>query len=144
MQLLSRSLAGSIAAVLLLVAPCAAARAELVIAVDKTAQQMTVSRDGALLYTWPVSTGRSGYDTPSGSFKPSSMERQHYSREMGRCADAELDLLHARGPRHPRHIRSARRLGSAVSHGCVRLSRKNAATLYELVTAEGLESTRMW
>ena len=33
------------------------ARAELLIEIDKTTQRMTVTRDGAQLYVWPVSTG---------------------------------------------------------------------------------------
>jgi lipoprotein-anchoring transpeptidase ErfK/SrfK len=32
--------------------------------IDKTKQQMTVSLDGVETYEWPVSTGRAGYSTP--------------------------------------------------------------------------------
>ena len=131
-----------IAAALFSCGLCAAAQAELVITVDKTTQQMTVSRDGALLYTWPVSTGRSGYDTPSGSFKPSSMEREHYSREWDDAPMPNSIFFTPQG--HAIHgTYAARRLGRPVSHGCVRLSRRNAVTLYELVAAEGLESTEV-
>ena len=74
-------------AVVLLLAPFLAAavigtaQAEILITVDKSAQRMTVARDGEALYTWPVSTGRSGYATPSGSFTPFRMEADHYSKE---------------------------------------------------------------
>ena len=44
----------------------AAAEAKVLITIDKSTQRMTVSADGAPLYNWPVSTGRSGRDTPSG------------------------------------------------------------------------------
>lgn len=37
--------------------------AALVIEVDKSAQTLTVSRDGETLHTWAVSTGKSGYAT---------------------------------------------------------------------------------
>ena len=57
------------------------ARADLLIQIDKATQQMTVSADGELLYTWPVSTGIARYDTPNGAFTPFRMERDHYSRE---------------------------------------------------------------
>ena len=57
------------------------ARADVLIRVDKSAQVMTVTVDGAQLYAWPVSTGAPGYDTPSGEFKPFRMEAEHYSRE---------------------------------------------------------------
>ena len=36
-----------------------------------------------------------------------------------------------------------RRLGTPVSHGCVRLARANAATLFALVSAQGLRNTRV-
>jgi hypothetical protein len=119
-----------------------AAHADLMITVDKSSQHMTVSRDGALLYTWPVSTGRFGYDTPNGSYRPSSMEREHYSREWDDAPMPNSIFFTPQG--HAIHgTFAARRLGTAVSHGCVRLSRKNAATLYDLVTAEGLEKTEV-
>jgi lipoprotein-anchoring transpeptidase ErfK/SrfK len=76
-------------AVALLLAPFLAAaiigtaQAEILITVDKSAQRMTVARDGEALYTWPVSTGRSSYATPSGSFSAFRMEADHYS--LGCC-----------------------------------------------------------
>ena len=57
------------------------ARANLLITVDKTAQQMTVTVDGDPRYVWPVSTGRAGYNTPGGQYQPFRMERDHFSRE---------------------------------------------------------------
>jgi hypothetical protein len=131
-----------IAAALFSCGLCAPGHAELLITVDKTTQRMTVSRDGALLFTWPVSTGRSGYDTPSGSFKPSSMEREHYSREWDDAPMPNSIFFTPQG--HAIHgTYAARRLGRAASHGCIRLSRKNAAALYDLVAAEGLASTEV-
>ena len=39
--------------------PCASlARANIVVTIDKTTQQMSVAVDGAPRYVWPVSTGR--------------------------------------------------------------------------------------
>jgi L,D-transpeptidase-like protein len=59
----------------------APARAELTIQVDKAAQKMTVTVEGAERYVWPVSTGMADYDTPAGEFKPFRMEKTHFSRE---------------------------------------------------------------
>ena len=42
---------------------------------------MTVLRDGAILHSWPVSTGRTGFATPSGSYTTFRMEADHYSKE---------------------------------------------------------------
>ncbi len=57
------------------------ANANILITVDKSAQQMSVEVDGVPRYTWPVSTGRAGYDTPNGSFKPNRMDADHFSQE---------------------------------------------------------------
>jgi hypothetical protein len=51
------------------------ARADVVVQIDKSSQPMAVSVDGMTRYNWPVSTGRSGYGTPSGVFQPQSMAR---------------------------------------------------------------------
>src|SRR6516164_8486972 len=55
------------------------ARADLVVHISKGAQRMTVVRDGQPIHTWVVSTGRSGYGTPSGVFHPQRMARTWFS-----------------------------------------------------------------
>ena len=68
--------ASLLAAVLAL--PCAsAAFANIDIAIDKNTQQMSVAVDGAQRYTWPVSTGRPGYDTPNGTFTSRAAAERH-------------------------------------------------------------------
>jgi hypothetical protein len=57
------------------------ARAEVVVQIDKSSQRMAVSVDGSMRYNWPVSTGRGGYGTPSGTFHPQSMARHYFSRK---------------------------------------------------------------
>ena len=52
----------------------APAFADIQITVDKTAQTLTVARDGEVLHKWPVSTGRVGRFTPSGSYQAFRME----------------------------------------------------------------------
>jgi len=49
------------------VAIAAPAQANIVIAVSKSSQQMSVSVDGVVRYHWAVSTARAGYNTPSGT-----------------------------------------------------------------------------
>jgi hypothetical protein len=53
--------------------------AKIVITIDKMTQQMSVSVDGNEQYKWPVSTGRPGYSTPSGTYTPTSMSEVWYS-----------------------------------------------------------------
>lgn len=137
-----RCLIASSLSVLLTAALSHSARAEVLISIDKASQRMAVSVDGQQRYTWPVSTGAASYDTPSGSFRPLRMARTHFSREWD---DAPMPYSifftpdgHAiHGTNHTRQI------GRAVSHGCVRLAPRNAATLFALVRAEGLGSTKV-
>ncbi|MGV1015538.1 MAG: L,D-transpeptidase, partial [Methyloceanibacter sp.] len=42
---------------------------------------MTVFVDGVERHTWPVSTGKPGYSTPTGDYTPSSMNKTWYSRQ---------------------------------------------------------------
>jgi len=119
-----------------------AARANIMIVIDKSAQKMTVTVDGQERYTWPVSTGRGGYDTPSGEFQPFRMERDHFSREWDDAPMPNSIFFTKIG--HAIHgTFETRNLGRPVSHGCVRLAPQNAATLYALVKDEGLFNTRV-
>jgi hypothetical protein len=116
------------------------AYAELLIKVDKSAQHMTVTVDGKLLYDWPVSTGGGGYDTPSGSFKPFRMEIDHRSDEWD-DAPMPYSIFFTKIGHAIHGTNEQRNLGRPVSHGCVRLSVKNAATLWELVKRQKMANT---
>jgi lipoprotein-anchoring transpeptidase ErfK/SrfK len=117
-----------------------AAHADLLIDVDKSAQRMTVTLNGEQLYEWPVSTGGEGYDTPSGTFKPFRMEIDHYSEEYDN-APMPYSMFFTQTGIAVHGTYEARNLGHAVSHGCVRLSVKNAATLWALVKREKMANT---
>jgi hypothetical protein len=135
-------LALSFAAAIVALALAQPARANVMIIIDKSAQKMTVTVDGDDRYTWPVSTGRPGYDTPSGEFQPFRMERDHFSREWDDAPMPNSVFFTKIG--HAIHgTFEAKNLGRPASHGCVRLSRENAATLYALVKDEGLFNTRV-
>jgi L,D-transpeptidase catalytic domain len=117
-----------------------AALADLLIKVDKSAQHMTVTVNGEQLYDWPVSTGGRGYDTPSGNFKPFRMEIDHYSEEWDN-APMPYSIFFTKTGDAVHGTYEQRNLGHAMSHGCVRLSVKNAATLWKLVKGEKMANT---
>jgi hypothetical protein len=121
--------------------PCASlARANIVVTIDKTTQQMSVSVDGAPRYVWPVSTGRAGYDTPNGTFKPNRMGADHLSQEWDNAPMPHTIFFDMHG--HAIHgFFDVKHLGLPVSHGCVRLAPAHAATLFELIKAEGMGNT---
>ena len=128
--------------ILLWAAAPGAASADVLVSVDKSTQRMEVSVDGQPRYSWPVSTGVESYDTPSGSYRPFRMERTHFSKEWD---DAPMPFaMFFTGQGHAIHgTNHVRSLGRAASHGCVRLSVRNAATLFNLVKAEGMGRTRV-
>ena len=117
-----------------------AGHAALLIQVDKSAQRMTVTVDGKQLYDWPVSTGGGGYDTPSGNFKPFRMEIDHRSDEWD-DAPMPYSIFFTKIGHAIHGTNEQRNLGRPVSHGCVRLSVKNAATLWELVKWQKMANT---
>jgi hypothetical protein len=67
------------------------AEASVDIVINKRSQSLSVSVDGAVLYHWPVYTGRKGYTTPSGNFRVTRTERVYEIRQR---SDAQRHLLH--------------------------------------------------
>lgn len=119
-----------------------AAHADILISVNKLSQRMVVSVDGVKRYNWAVSTGKAGYSTPSGSFRPFRLEKTYFSKEWDDAPMPNAIFFTSRG--HAIHgTYSTRWLGSPVSHGCVRLAPGNAATLYSMVQKQGLGKTRV-
>jgi hypothetical protein len=117
-----------------------AAQAKVAITVDKNSQEMTVAVDGVEQYHWPVSTGIPSYETPNGAFRTFRMEEDHFSKEFDDAPMPHSIFFTKIG--HAIHgTDSVGKLGSPASHGCVRLSRANAATLYALVQEQGVLNT---
>jgi lipoprotein-anchoring transpeptidase ErfK/SrfK len=115
-----------------------AARADIVINVDKSSQRMSVSVDGEQRYTWAVSTGVHG--TPSGTYRPQSLDRNHRSGLYG-GAPMPYSIFYSgnfaiHGTPH------VGQLGGRASRGCVRLHPANAAVLFAMVSRQ-MGSTRI-
>src|SRR5215813_11805646 len=117
-----------------------AAQANVQIIVDKNNQAMTVAIDGVERYHWPVSTGIPSYETPNGSYRTFRMEQDHYSKEFDDAPMPHSIFFTKIG--HAIHGTDFEgRLGTPASHGCVRLSKANASTLYALVQEQGVLNT---
>jgi len=114
---------------------------DILIMVDKPTQTMTVTVDGHVRYRWRVSTGATHYSTPTGSYTPFRMELMHYSREWDNAGMPHAIFFTQSG--HSIHGSDHPGLGTAVSHGCVRLTLSNAATLYRLVKSVGMADTKV-
>ncbi len=139
---INRLIAPLTAATIAVLTLAQAAYAELLIEVDKSTQRMTITVNGEQLYDWPVTTGGRGYDTPSGTFKPFRMEIDHYSEEWDN-APMPYSIFFTQTGNAIHGTYEQRNLGRAVSHGCVRLSVKNAATLWGLVKHEKMANTKV-
>ena len=133
-----RSLLVAVATLMLFAA--GAAQAKVAITIDKDAQVMTVAVDGVQRYRWPVSTGIPSRETPNGAFRAFRMEEEHYSKEFDDAPMPHSIFFTKIG--HAIHgTDSEGRLGTPASHGCVRLSKANATTLYALVEEQGVLNT---
>jgi lipoprotein-anchoring transpeptidase ErfK/SrfK len=118
-----------------------AAAPDILILVNKPTQTMTVTVYGHVRYRWRVSTGATQYSTPTGSYTPFRMERMHYSREWDNAGMPHAIFFTRRG--HSIHGSDHPGLGTPVSHGCVRLTLPQAATLYQLVRSVGMAKTKV-
>jgi lipoprotein-anchoring transpeptidase ErfK/SrfK len=117
------------------------ARADVVVQIDKSSQRMAVSVDGMMRYNWPISTGRSGYGTPSGVFHPQLMARRWFSRKYYNSPMPHAIFFYGGFAIHGTYELS--RLGGPASHGCVRLHPAHAAALFALVERDGPRHTRI-
>lgn len=118
---------------------CGSAGAEIVVTVDKAKQRMFVVVDGEHRYTWPVSTGLG--NTPSGSYRPQSLSRNHRSRLFN---NAPMPFAIFYSGHYAIHGTTAvAQLGRRASKGCVRLHPSNASVLFALVRKHGPANTRI-
>ncbi len=114
----------------------------ILINIDKSTQRMTVFLDGVEKFDWPVSTGRRGYSTPSGTFTPLSMNEIWYSKEWDNAPMPHAIFYMKDG--HAIHgSYEVKNLGKPASHGCVRISPQNATILFDLVKKTGLDKTQV-
>jgi lipoprotein-anchoring transpeptidase ErfK/SrfK len=115
--------------------------ASLVAKIDVSSQTMTVSKYGMVIYKWRVSTARSGYITPRGTYRPQRLHRMWYSRKYDMSPMPYSVFFHGGYAVHGTN--AVKRLGTPASHGCVRLDTANAATFYTLVKQVGAGNTRI-
>jgi len=111
----------------------------LKVKIDLTHQSMSVQENGQTVHTWPISSGRAGHRTVTGTFKPQWMTRMHYSRKYDNAPMPNAIFFHGGFAIHGTYATG--RLGSTASHGCVRLAPGNARTLYNLVSRHGSAKT---
>jgi lipoprotein-anchoring transpeptidase ErfK/SrfK len=92
-------------------------------------------------YTWKVSTGRTGFDTPTGDFHPTWLDKAHVSKTY---EDAKMPYAVFFTDGYAIHATEAvGHLGHVASHGCVRLAPQNAELFFDMVKTYGKWNTKI-
>lgn len=117
------------------------ASAKILARIDISQQRLHLFVNGKRAYSWPVSTGRRGYRTPLGSFRPQRLYRRYYSRKYHNSPMPYSVFFYGGYAIHgTTYLRS---LGRPASHGCIRLHPRNAALFFNLIQRHGRGSTRI-
>jgi lipoprotein-anchoring transpeptidase ErfK/SrfK len=120
--------------------------------IDLEEQTAYLVRDGRVVLSTPIASGRYGHLTETGSFKIIEKERSHFSTLYGKIvdasgrtvvSDADADMPVPRGGRFiPAPMRYFMRFNESIgmhagylpgypaSHGCVRLPEENAIAFF--------------
>lgn len=124
-----------------LAAPGMALAERVVARVSISGQTMKVYHEGRHLFTWAVSTAKSGKITPTGVYAPEFLSKNHRSRLYN---DAPMPFAIFYDGHYAIHgTDQIKRLGAPASNGCVRLHPDNAAILFQMVKAEGMDNMRV-
>jgi hypothetical protein len=118
-----------------LVLASAQAQAAMRITIDLSSQRLTAVRGNGETVVWKISSGRPGYETPTGHYSVMRMEADHHSDEYEQAPMPYAIFFSPRGLAI--HGTFERGLGSPRSHGCVRLAVGNARQLFEWVEQQG-------
>ena len=113
----------------------------LKIVVKKSRQRMYVYLNRRLIYSFKVSTARRGYWTPTGVYRPYSLQRMHYSRKYNNSPMPWSIFFKGGFAIHGTN--AVGRLGRPASHGCVRVHPRNAKRLFRVIQKYGKKNTRI-
>jgi len=135
-----RRLFGFLAVLVLSFAGAATAQAGVNVRVDIAAQRMQVTTSDGESYNWAISSGRKGFRSPNGIYRPTRLEKSWYSRKFG---GAMPHSVFFRGGYAIHGTTAVGALGRPASHGCIRLHPAHAAKLFALVKKHGAGGTRI-
>jgi lipoprotein-anchoring transpeptidase ErfK/SrfK len=121
----------------ILIAAPTYASARVEINIDLASQTMTVHSGSGETYVWPISSGKAGHATPNGVFRPRAMYVMVHSAKYGNAPMPHSIFFYGQYAIHG--TTAVGNLGRPASHGCVRISPANAATLFAMVKKQGAE-----
>jgi lipoprotein-anchoring transpeptidase ErfK/SrfK len=107
-----------------------------VIEVSIAKQRLTAWRDGKVVYRFVISTGRPGYDTPTGHYKVIVKIKNAWSRKWSVWMPWAMNwhgnyFIHQLPHKDGSSVNiGASNLGEPASHGCVRVNVRDAEKLF--------------
>jgi hypothetical protein len=116
------------------------ATAGVKVSVNLSSQRMTVTAPDGTVKNWAISSGRAGYKTIRGTYRPYMMKTYHWSRKYGGHMP---NAIFFKGGFAIHGTSAVNRLGAPASHGCVRLHPAAARELFAMVKKHGQSSTRI-
>ena len=140
-----RRFAGSAAALMmaviaLVLSAAAPASAGVRIQVNLSNQTMRVTTPDGEVRNWAISSGRSGFKTIRGAYRPYALKTYHWSRKYG---GAMPHAIFFKGGFAIHGTSAVTALGRPASHGCIRLHPAHARELFQMVKTHGQGSTRI-
>ena len=102
------------------------AAAEINLRISLSEQQIYVYDDDTLIDSADISSGKTGYETPVGSYRITRKEPYHWSKKF------KAPMPYAQFFTGGIALHTGQLPGYAASHGCVRLPNAFAKHLYEI------------
>jgi lipoprotein-anchoring transpeptidase ErfK/SrfK len=125
-----------------LMAPAVALAERVVARVSISTQSMKVYHEGRHLFSWTVSTAKPGKITPTGTYVGAEALSKHHRSRLYNNAPMPFAIFYD-GHYAIHGTDQITRLGAPASNGCVRLHPDNAAILFQMVKAEGMDNLRV-
>jgi hypothetical protein len=116
------------------------ATAGVSIRVNLSNQTLTATTPDGEVRNWAISSGRTGYRTIRGTYRPTQLKTYHWSRKYGGHMPHAIFF---KGGFAIHGTTAVSRLGAPASHGCIRLHPAAARELFHLVKRHGQGSTRI-
>ena len=111
---------GALAVLMLATMWVAPASATVNISVNLATQRMNVTTSSGESYNWAISSGRMGFLSPRGTYRPQSLRRMHYSSKYNNAPMPHSIFFHKGWAIHG--TSAVGDLGRPASHGCIRLA----------------------
>jgi len=114
--------------------------ADKVILIDLSEQKLIAKEDGKIYFTMDISSGMYGYQTPIGNFTVFAKHKEHESSEYPKREDGNhggakmpytMKITKNGVAIHEGRIRRENGLAIPASHGCIRVPKKHAKSLFE-------------